>query len=92
MPDYWLGKMNPWEVQRGDVRYPVRFYGKVRKDGNKSIWEGGEIVLAEAYDNPLPGYDTFNSINLRLWKSIPTNEFSFELFNKGDYFHAIEAR
>ena len=50
------------------------------------------MVLAEAYDNPLPGYDTFNSINLRLWKSIPTNEFSFDLFNKGDYFHAIEAR
>ena len=89
MPDYWLMTMNPWEIQRGDVRYPVRFYGNVRKDGNKSIWENGEIVLAEAYDNPLPGYDTFNSINLRLWKSIPTNEFNFELFNKGDYFHAI---
>lgn len=33
--------------------------------------------MAEAYDNPIPGYNTLNSINLRLWKSTPTNEFDF---------------
>lgn len=46
--------------------------------------------MALAYDNPIPGYDTFNSINLRLWKSIPNSEFDFNEFNKGDYFKAIE--
>jgi starch phosphorylase len=78
------------------VQYPVRFYGSVRKiwdnGKEKSIWEGGEVVLAEAYDNPIPGYNTFNSINLRLWKSLPTNEFDFSAFNTGDYFKAIESR
>lgn len=79
-----------------DVVYPVRFYGRTRKYNEKgvekTIWEGGEIVVAEAYDNPIPGYNTFNSINLRLWKSTPTNEFDFSSFNTGDYFKAIESR
>ena len=97
IPDYWLSSGNPWEIQRIDVQYPVRFYGTVKKitdatGKEKSIWEGGEIVLAEAYDNPLPGFNTFNSINLRLWKSVPTSEFDFSKFNTGDYFKAIETR
>lgn len=33
--------------------------------------------MARAYDNPVPGYSTFNTINLRLWRSIPANEFDF---------------
>jgi len=78
------------------VQYPVRFYGYVRKfeenGKDKHVWEGGEVILAQAYDNPIPGYGTFNSINLRLWKSIPSAEFDFNEFNKGDYFKAIESR
>ena len=95
-PDYWLTYGNPWEIQRYDVQYPVRFHGQVRKiwdnGKEKCVWEGGDIVLAEAYDNPIPGYNTFNSINLRLWKSVPTREFDFGAFNTGDYFKAIETR
>ena len=33
--------------------------------------------LARAYDTPIPGYATFNTIGLRLWKSVPVNEFDF---------------
>lgn len=29
--------------------------------------------MAVAYDVPIPGYDTFNTINLRLWSSKPHN-------------------
>jgi len=47
----------------------------------RSVWEGGENIIAEAYDNIFPGFNTFNSINLRLWKSIPTSEFDFSQFN-----------
>ena len=28
-PDYWLTRGHPWEVERMDVQYPVRFYGHV---------------------------------------------------------------
>jgi starch phosphorylase len=60
VPDYWLTFGNPWEIERVDLQYPVRFYGQVRTekkpDGtSRSIWEGGEIVQAVAYDNPIPG-------------------------------------
>jgi len=96
MPDYWLSTINPWEIERSDVKYPIRFYGNLRKEykggKEKTIWEGGDVVYAMAYDNPIPGYSTFNSMNLRLWKSIPSNEFDFNLFNKGDYFSAIEEK
>lgn len=30
-PDYWLDKGNPWEIERLDVQYPVKFYGRVVK-------------------------------------------------------------
>lgn len=96
IPDYWLEKGNPWELKRSDVKYPVRFYGKVTKKyelgGEVSTWEGGETILAIANDNPIPGYGTFNTVNLRLWQSAPTNEFDFSSFNQGDYFKALEAR
>jgi starch phosphorylase len=45
-----------------------------------------------AYDTPIPGYNTFNTNNLRLWRSRPFNEFDFSKFNTGDYFKAIEER
>jgi starch phosphorylase len=34
-------------------------------------WEGGEIVQAVAHDVPIPGFDTKNTINIRLWRSVP---------------------
>eukprot|EP00357_Protocruzia_adherens_P001389 CAMPEP_0115014494 /NCGR_PEP_ID=MMETSP0216-20121206/26115_1 /TAXON_ID=223996 /ORGANISM="Protocruzia adherens, Strain Boccale" /LENGTH=939 /DNA_ID=CAMNT_0002384251 /DNA_START=165 /DNA_END=2984 /DNA_ORIENTATION=+ len=97
LPDYWLKDLNPWEIERDDIQYKIRFYGHIRKYKDargieRSIWEGGEEVLATAFDIPIPGWDTFNTINLRLWKSGPSNEFDFSLFNHGDYFKAVESR
>jgi len=48
--------------------------------------------VARAYDSPVPGYKTFNTINIRLWKSTPNNEFDFNSFNAGDYFTALKER
>jgi len=96
IPDYWLSKGNPWEIERPDVEYPVKFYGYVRKtkeNGKEiSIWDGGETVTARAFDFPIPGFDTYNTINLRLWKSLPDNEFDFKSFNMGDYENALKSR
>ena len=58
----------------------------------RSHWEGGENIIARAYDTPIPGYMTFNTLALRLWRSIPCNEFDFSKFNEGDYFKSLEAR
>merc|ERR1712000_168135 len=90
VPDYWLD-FNPWEFPRHDVTVDIQFYGHVRKEidkegKTKSIWEGGEIVEAVAYDVPIPGYDTPTTNNLRLWSSKASGgEFDFQKFNNGDY-------
>jgi len=173
LPDYWLTSGNPWEVERLDVTYKVRFYGRsvqytrkrrvsvntknddwstpgaasglertasqrmktIRENPEKEnfgnvhpphgtpngesrmnndapappssspapkdevdetetrfSWEGGEIVVAVAYDTPVPGYGTYNANNMRLWSSKPSHEFDLKSFNAGDYIAAIEQK
>ena len=97
LPDRWLTFVNPWEVERPDVSYPVRFYGSVAasstaEGGTCWTWSGGECVLAVAYDNPIPGFSTWNVINLRLWGALPAHEFDLQSFNSGDYMKAVEAK
>ncbi|GME67268.1 unnamed protein product [[Candida] boidinii] len=94
-PDYWLRFSNPWEIPRFEIQIPVDFYGStsIIKDpvtGNlKKQWNGGERLLAVAYDFPIPGYNTTNVNNLRLWSSRPTTEFDFAKFNEGDYQNSV---
>ncbi|KAI3741696.1 hypothetical protein L1987_59370 [Smallanthus sonchifolius] len=95
-PDYWLNFGNPWEIERVHVSYPVKFYGTVKEDvvnGKKcKVWIPGETVEAVAYDNPIPGYGTRNTINLRLWAAKPSDGYDIESYNTGDYINAIVNR
>ena len=103
VPDYWLERGNPWEIERPDVSYKVRMYGKVTKDeSGRPKWEGGEVLLATAYDMPITGYNTFNTNNLRLWRSRPYDEYEADLAQedelpmtesedfKSNYFRSVE--
>ena len=44
IPDFWLNHGNPWEVERQDVTYQIRFYGHSNKYQDmgveRSNWEG----------------------------------------------------
>lgn len=95
IPDYWLGDRNPWEIERSDLIYKVAFGGHVIKEFKNgteiSVWIPSEIVQAKAYDTPVPGYQTKNTINLRLWKSIPSELFDFQKFNTGDYYGTVKS-
>ena len=55
------------------------------------MWVGGECVVAIAYDMPISGYNTFNTNNLRLWRSRPYDEYDESLY-EGDpnYFKVVE--
>ena len=93
-PDYWLNFGNPWELERSATHaYPISFYGhvSVHEEGGKQLfkWNPGETVTAVAYDVPIPGFHTKNTINLRLWTSKPDREFDLQAFNTGDYVQAI---
>jgi len=99
-PDYWLDAGNPWEICRRDVVYDIKFGGYVismmgRDKNVKFRWEGGSTVLAIAYDNPIPGFETHNTNNLRLWSSAPATEFDLSKFNmeeKADYWEDLANR
>jgi glycogen phosphorylase len=94
IPDYWLD-FNPWEFPRHDVAVDIQFYGHVTTytdDNGKKVtsWEGGELVTANAYDVPIPGYLTPTTNNLRMWSSkAHSGEFDFAKFNSGEYEAAV---
>eukprot|EP00898_Chlorokybus_atmophyticus_P004701 jgi/Chlat1/5231/Chrsp33S05080 len=89
----WLEYGNPWEIPRPDIAYPIRYYGSVTKSKGQVTWEGGEELFAVAYDNPIPGYGTKNTINLRLWNAhAPPSLFNLEQFNSGHHTKAAGAQ
>jgi len=94
-PDNWLRFGNPWEFQRPEHMYPVKFFGHVvhYPDGEDSIshhWVDGETVMAMAYDVPIPGYGTETVNKLRLWAAKAAREFNLDSFNAGDYLSAVQ--
>jgi len=94
-PDNWLRFGNPWEYDRAGYLYPVQFGGEVRAyhdDQNRlrAVWEGGEKVMAMAYDMMVPGFENGNVINMRLWSAKSSRDFDLEFFNSGAYLRAIE--
>ncbi|MDD4930108.1 MAG: glycogen/starch/alpha-glucan phosphorylase [Gallionella sp.] len=96
-PDNWLRFGNPWEFQRPECIYPVKFFGRVVQfpDGNDGVehhWVDGETVMAMAYDVPIPGYNTDTVNNLRLWASKATREFNLDSFNAGDYISSVQEK
>ncbi len=96
-PDNWLRYGNPWEFQRPERLYPVKFSGHVvafpGSSGNmEHHWLESETVMAMAYDVPIPGYNTETVNNLRLWAAKATREFNLDSFNAGDYIGAVQEK
>ncbi len=89
-PDYWLEYGNPWEFPRHPSRYKVRFGGRLQHEGAKIRWVETEEVLACAYDQIIPGFDTDATNTLRLWSAQASSEINLGKFNQGDYFAAVE--
>ncbi len=92
--DDWLHFGNPWEVRRPDYMVEVKFGGHteayINQKGHYQVrWMPERTVLGIPYDTPVSGYNT-NTVNtLRLWSARASQEFNFEVFNIGDYAHAV---
>lgn len=93
-PDNWLRYGNPWEIERPEYLYIVKFYGRANqyldeKGILRTDWTDTRDVAAIAFDTPIPGYGN-NTVNtMRLWSAKSTREFDLEYFNHGDYERAV---
>ncbi len=97
LPENWLAHGNPWEFPRPEVSYKIRFGGRVMEyqgpDGRRHFdWIDGDVVVAQAYDTPIPGYHNDTVNNLRLWSAKAYEDFDLTCFNMGEYTHAVEEK
>ena len=94
-PDGWLRYGNPWEIQRPDAIFPVRFHGQTRgyfdENGRYRVdWVDTQDVWAMAYDTPVAGFRNGTVNTLRLWSAKSSREFDLAHFNSGHYVRAVE--
>ena len=96
-PDEWLKYGNPWEIERPEYSFIVKFFGKVSEDwgpGGTTIreWTGTKDIIGVAYDTPIAGYGNITVNTLRLWSAHATREFNLAFFQNGDYLKAVEQK
>jgi len=93
--DKWLRHGNPWEIQRPETAYEVKFGGRTEsvEDGRGGYtvrWLPATKVRGVAYDTPIAGYRVDTCDILRLWSAEAVESFDFAIFNHGEYDRAVE--
>ncbi|MEW6429201.1 MAG: glycogen/starch/alpha-glucan phosphorylase [Thermodesulfobacteriota bacterium] len=94
-PDNWLRTGTPWEFERQQVLFPVRFNGNVvhytdQQGRFHTRWQDTDEVMAMPCDLMVPGYRNGHVINMRLWTAKASRELDFDFFNRGDYISAVK--
>ena len=92
--DPWLQLGNPWEFPHPENAVTVQFGGSTEtvtdEDGRvRTRWIPDWDVLGVPYNYMVPGYRNGRVNTLRLWSAKATRAFNLELFNAGDYVHAV---
>ncbi len=95
--DNWVRWGNPWEFKRRDFLSNVQLYGRSEPYRNSAgklcyRWVDTLDMNAMACDILIPGYDTQNVNNMRLWAAMSSQCFSLQEFNQGDYIGAMESK
>jgi starch phosphorylase len=96
-PDNWLRHGYPWEIERPEYQFFVRFGGRVEYGPSRSgcmvyRWLPEKTVVGIPYDFPIAGYGNNTVNNLRLWTAKATEEFDLHVFSDGDYVRAYEQK
>ena len=94
-PDSWLNKESPWIVHRPDQSCIVPIYGKVEhgvdRNGNYNpMWLDWKVLIGVPHDIPIVGRGGGTVNILRLYSARASQNFDIEIFNQGDYLHALE--
>jgi starch phosphorylase len=95
--DKWLRHGNPWEIARPEWAVEVKFGGHTERYSDERgrvrvRWIPARIVNAVPYDTPILGYRVTTANTLRLWRSEAPESFDFSVFNRGDYWGAVNQK
>ena len=95
--DKWLSFGNPWEIVRPEWAVAVKLGGHTERfvdlDGiMRARWVPGRVVNGVPYDTPILGYRTNTANTLRLWRAEAPESFDFAVFNRGDYYGAVNRK
>ncbi len=88
MAEDWLRHQHNWEFERAECLYDVGFGGQVTEVGKTATWTPSDVVMAQAYDTPVPGWRASWTNTLRLWSAKPKKIFDLDPFNRGEYMAA----
>ncbi len=95
--DKWLRFGNPWEIARPEWAVEVKFGGHTERytdeQGRLRVrWVPARIVSGVPYDTPILGYRVHTANTLRLWRAEAPESFDFSVFNRGDYWGAVNQK
>jgi starch phosphorylase len=95
--DKWLRNGNPWELPRPEWAVEVKLGGYTERysdaDGRAHVrWVPGRTVKGIPYDTPVLGYRNNTANTLRLWRAEAPESFDLGVFNRGDYYGAVQQK
>jgi len=90
----WLRLRNVWETASGNVRFTVRFGGRIKAPENAAPgdlhrWVDTTDIYAIGFDQLTPGNRGPTVNHLRLWSGRAITPFQIDAFNAGDYAAAV---
>jgi starch phosphorylase len=95
--DKWLRFGNPWEIARPEWAVEVKLGGHTERytdeHGRLRVrWVPSRTVRGVPYDTPILGYRVNTANTLRLWCAEAPESFDFAVFNRGDYYGAVNQK
>src|SRR5215470_4878990 len=95
--DKWLRFGNAWELPRPEWAVEVKLGGRTEgwtdEHGRYRVrWIPERVVLGIPYDTPILGYRNNTANTLRLWRAEAPESFDFAVFNRGDYYGAVNKK
>jgi glycogen phosphorylase len=95
--DKWLRFGNPWELVRPEWAVQVKFGGHTERYSDelgrvRVRWVPARVVNGVPYDTPILGYRVNTANTLRLWRAEAPESFDFSVFNRGDYWGAVNQK
>ncbi|MDB5863420.1 MAG: malP 2 [Betaproteobacteria bacterium] len=92
--DKWLRYGTPWDVARPEWAVEVKLGGHTERwtdeHGRLHVrWLPERVVMGVPYDTPVLGYHNNTANTLRLWRAEAAESFDFAVFNRGDYYGAV---